>query len=110
VPAGGPSSSICVIRPSDARQARIVLRKLMLRQQLELATARRSVLELGWLGIEYYPHLPFVDRTFDLAAVMTSYDAMFVVLAEVLGAPLVTCDSKLAGTSGHSARIEVIAA
>jgi predicted nucleic acid-binding protein len=38
---------------------------------------------------------------------MTAYDACYVSLAEVLGAPLVTCDARLARAHGHVARIEL---
>jgi predicted nucleic acid-binding protein len=39
---------------------------------------------------------------------MTAYDAMYVALAEALDAPIVTCDTPLARSPGHRARIEVI--
>jgi predicted nucleic acid-binding protein len=39
---------------------------------------------------------------------MTAYDAAFVALSESLPAPLLTCDAKLAATSGHRAAIDLI--
>ena len=39
---------------------------------------------------------------------MSAYDAMYIALAEAIGAPIVTCDSPLAKAPGHRARIEVI--
>ena len=37
---------------------------------------------------------------------LTAYDAVYVALAEALGAPLVTCDGRLARATGHRARVE----
>jgi len=37
------------------------------------------------------------------------YDAVYVALAELLEAPLVTCDARLARASGHDAQIELFA-
>ena len=39
---------------------------------------------------------------------ITAYDAAYVVLAEILDCPLITCDAKLARSQGHKARIELI--
>jgi predicted nucleic acid-binding protein len=52
-----------------------------------------------------YPHDIFLDRIWELRNTMTAYDAAFVALAESLPAPLLTCDAKLAATTGHSATI-----
>ena len=39
---------------------------------------------------------------------VTMYDAAYVVLAEILDAPLITCDAKLARSHGHEARMELL--
>ena len=39
---------------------------------------------------------------------MTAYDAAYVALAEVLGAPLLTLDRRLAAAHGHRARVEIL--
>jgi predicted nucleic acid-binding protein len=39
---------------------------------------------------------------------LTAYDAVYVALAEVLDAPLVTRDRRLAAAAGHHARMELI--
>jgi predicted nucleic acid-binding protein len=38
---------------------------------------------------------------------LTAYDATFVALAEFLGAPLITCDARLARAPGHGASVEL---
>ena len=61
------------------------------------------------LSLTRYPHAPLADRSWALRDNLSAYDAAFVALAEVLGAPLVTCDAALAAASGHRARIELFA-
>lgn len=39
---------------------------------------------------------------------MTAYDGAYVVLAEALDAPLLTCDAKLGRSRGHRAEIDVV--
>jgi predicted nucleic acid-binding protein len=36
---------------------------------------------------------------------LTAYDAAYVALAAALGAPLLTCDKRLAASPGHHAEI-----
>ena len=55
-----------------------------------------------------HPHLDLLTRAWKLRENVTAYDAMYVALAEALDAPIVTCDTPLAKTPGHRARIEVI--
>ena len=68
------------------------------------ADVRRDFAELALVR---YPHEPLSERIWALRHNLTAYDATFVVLAEVLGVPLVTCDARLASAPGHSARIEL---
>ena len=58
------------------------------------------------LRITRYPQTLLLDRMWELRDNLTAYDAAFVALAEVLGAPLVTTDARLASTPGHHATIE----
>ena len=63
--------------------------------------------EFAELSITRYPHQPLSDRIWELRHALTAYDAAFVALSEALAAPLVTCDRRLAGSSGHEAEIEL---
>ena len=38
---------------------------------------------------------------------MTAYDAVYVALSEILSAPLLTRDARLASSPGHTAIIEL---
>jgi predicted nucleic acid-binding protein len=49
------------------------------------------------------PHL-----LWELCETLTAYDATYVALAELLDAPLLTCDEKIASAPDHSANIEVV--
>ena len=73
-------------------------------QRLELARA-----DLRALAIERVPHGPLLERAWELRTNVTAYDAMYVALAELLGAPRVTADAKVAGAPGVRCTVEVLA-
>jgi predicted nucleic acid-binding protein len=52
-------------------------------------------------------HGPFLRRIWTLRNNVTAYDAAYIALAELLNIPLLTCDGRLAASSGHQARIEL---
>ena len=52
---------------------------------------------------------PLLRRAFELRANVTSYDACYVALAEVLGCPLVTADRRLANAPAITCVTEVLA-
>ena len=71
------------------------------------ASRGRQLLEaLVDLDATRYPHDVLLPRVWQLRANLTAYDAVYVALAEALGAPLVTCDGRLARATGHRARVE----
>ncbi len=49
-----------------------------------------------------------MERCWELRDNVTVYDAVYVALAELLDAPLVTADGKLANAPGTRCRIEVL--
>ena len=49
-----------------------------------------------------------MKETGDRIAMLTAYDATYVVLAAVLRAPLLTCDAKLAAAAANAARVELV--
>jgi predicted nucleic acid-binding protein len=69
----------------------------------------RTVLaDLADLSLQRHPHTILLPRIWELRHNLTAYDAVYVALAEALDAPLVTRDARLAGASGHRARVEVL--
>ena len=42
-----------------------------------------------------------------LRSILTAYEAAYVALAELLDAPIVTCDSRLARSRGHGASFQI---
>jgi predicted nucleic acid-binding protein len=85
------------------------LRRLVATGSLTLERASDVRLDFGDLTILRYPHHPLADRMWDLRHNITAYDAAFVALGEALKVPLITCDGRLASTSGHEATIELFA-
>ncbi len=88
---------------------------------VEVAQALRKSVATGWvtdteaeevladladLKLTRYPHYPFLSRVWELRQNLTTYDALYVALAEELASPLITCDGKIARASGHTARVE----
>jgi predicted nucleic acid-binding protein len=68
----------------------------------DAAEARRM---FGSMNISRYAVDGIAERIWTLRHNLTCYDAAYVALAEVLDAPLLTCDAKMAGAPGHDAKI-----
>jgi predicted nucleic acid-binding protein len=85
-----------------------VLRRYVLTGAIEGARGREALDDLADLPLERYPHGFLLDRAWSLRSNLTAYDAVYVALAEALDAPLITRDRRLAGATGHAARIELI--
>src|ERR1700730_15187336 len=84
-----------------------VLRRLARQGVVAVHRADEAVRDLLDLRIARYPHLVLLPRIWQLRHNFSAYDAAYIVLAEKLGAALVTRDSRLASASGHAAPIEL---
>ena len=84
-----------------------VLRRLALQGLVSVHRAHEAVRDLLDLRITRYPHFVLLPRIWQLRHNFSAYDAAYIVLAEKLGAALLTRDGRLASASGHAATIEL---
>jgi predicted nucleic acid-binding protein len=85
------------------------LRRLVRTGEVSAGRADDAIADLTDLDLHRHAHLDLMGRAWKLRDNITTYDAMYVALAEALDAPIVTCDRPLAKAPGHRARIEVVA-
>ena len=84
-----------------------VLRRLVRQGVVSSHRVEDAVRDFLDLRIVRYPHHVFLSRIWQLRNNYSAYAAAYIILAEKLGATLLTRDSRLASASGSSARIEV---
>ena len=83
-------------------------RRLVFAKEISTDVAEEALLSLMQWPLIRHEHTPLLPRIWDLRHGISAYDACYVALAETLGAPLVTCDSRLANAHGHSVKIELL--
>jgi predicted nucleic acid-binding protein len=81
----------------EATQA---LRGLLRGTKIDLTTAERGRVELQELGVRRHPDVRLLRRAWELRDPCTTYDALYVALAEALDATLLTRDERLARAVG----------
>jgi len=84
-----------------------VLRRYAAAGELTPERGREALMDLVDFPVHRYPHDVLLPRIWELRHNVTAYDAAYVALAEILAAPLVTCDARLAAAPRHAAKIEV---
>jgi predicted nucleic acid-binding protein len=84
------------------------LRRLVRTGELSADRAAAAIGDLSDLDLHRHAHLDLVTRAWTLRANVTAYDAIYIALAEALGAPLLTCDAALAGAPGLRADVELM--
>ena len=77
------------------------LRRLAREGTISVARALGAIEDIVNLRVSRYPHWPMLPRIWQLPAA-------YIVLAEKLGATLLTCDPALASAAGHAATVEVV--
>lgn len=60
------------------------------------------------LPILRYPHVELLPRIWQLRHNLSAYDAAYVALAEILGAPLMTRDRRLAAAARDMVEVELV--
>ena len=86
-----------------------VLRRLERSGHLQPQRAIQALEALADLPLVRYPHWPLQARVWALRANVNPYDGVYLALAEVLEAVLLTGDAKLARVPGAGASVEVVA-
>jgi predicted nucleic acid-binding protein len=81
---------------------------LAILKEITAARGKQALEDYVALNIKGADHKNILERIWTLRDSITAYDAAYVVLAEMLDCPLITCDAKLARSHGHKARIELI--
>jgi predicted nucleic acid-binding protein len=82
-------------------------RKLAAGRTIDWHHGQQLLAELAALPVRRYPHTPLLSRVWELRHNFTSYDAVYIALAEATNAVLYTCDEKL--RKGHRARVMLFA-
>jgi predicted nucleic acid-binding protein len=83
------------------------LRRLTRDSMIGPLRADQAVSFLQALPITRHEHAALLPRIWRYRHTLSAYDAAYVVLAETLGAALITRDARLASSHGHSAKIEL---
>jgi predicted nucleic acid-binding protein len=84
-----------------------VLRRLVQQGVVPAYRADEAIRDLLDLRVNRYAHFVLLPRIWQLRHNFSAYDAAYLVLAEKLGATLVTRDRRLASPTGHAATIEL---
>jgi predicted nucleic acid-binding protein len=84
------------------------IRGHLLRGLLDRTAAALAIEELHDWPAQRFGHRLLLSRAWELRGSVRSWDAMYVALAEALGATLITVDERLARASEPRCAIEVI--
>jgi predicted nucleic acid-binding protein len=86
-----------------------IIRRDRMRGLLDGSAATRAVEDLAaWPG-ERFGHRLLLPRAWQLRDTVRGWDAMYVALAEILDATLLTTDRRLASARGPACRVELVA-
>jgi predicted nucleic acid-binding protein len=84
------------------------LRRKLLAGQLDVLRARRAIRRLAVMRLVRWQQTPLLGRALALRHQLSAYDAIYVAMAEVTGATLLTRDGRLVRAAGHRARVELV--
>lgn len=85
-----------------------VLRRFAREGVIREEEAAAAIEDLLALDLQRHSHEGLLQRACQLRKNLTVYDAVYVALAEAVGATVVTCDGRLGRASGIKARVEVV--
>jgi predicted nucleic acid-binding protein len=78
------------------------------RGRLDDTAAAQAVADLRAWPAQRWPHRPLLPRAWELRGNVRGYDALYVALAELLDAALVTLDTRLARATGPRCEVVLI--
>jgi predicted nucleic acid-binding protein len=85
-----------------------IIRRRLQSGLIDARRARLALSDLVALPVRRTAHRPLVARCWDLRDNLSVYDASYVALAELLQAPLVTADARLARAPGLRCPVELL--
>lgn len=85
-----------------------VLRRLVLADQVPEQHALQALATAQQLGLRRHSSRQLWPRAWELRTNLSAYDALYVALAEQLGATLLTADSRAARAPGLRCSVELI--
>lgn len=85
------------------------LRRRVRLGQTDAGLATEALADLADLAAVRWDHEPLLPRVWELRDNVTAYDAVYLVLAEILGACLITSDARLSRAPGLRCPVEVLA-
>lgn len=77
-----------------------ILRRQLLAGRVDSTAASLAYQDMLALPVQLWPFAPTAERVWELRETITTYDASYVAVAELLEARLITLDERLARASG----------
>lgn len=84
------------------------VRRGVLGGRISVQDGRAHLADLRDLAIARHAHEPLLERMLELRDAVSAYDASYVALAELMGATLVTADTRLARAPGVRCRTRLL--
>ena len=84
------------------------LRRYVRDRAIDQATAAASLEDYRALDLQRHSHEPLLERVWEMRSNLTAYDAVYVALAEVLDATLLTCDGSLSRSPQAAGRAVLV--